>query len=92
MFDRDASVAVAVESCLDRNLSLPVGSVCVHVSNGWVTLAGCLDWQFQHAAAECGITDIAGVIGLTNCTTVRAGGEAGSRDDREFAGYAFSHG
>ncbi len=89
MFDRDASVAAAAELCLDRNLSLPLGRVTAHIRSGWVTLSGCLDWPFQAEAAEYGLKDIPGVIGLTNCITIRAG-HGVSHEDREFA--AVSHG
>ena len=36
------------------------------VVNGWVTLAGRVDWQFQKNNAEADVAKLVGVIGISN--------------------------
>ena len=62
----DADVARAVENVLDWNASLPAGAVKVMVENGWVTLAGTVDWQYQRQAAADSIRFLLGVTGVSD--------------------------
>jgi len=62
----DADVARAVENVLDWNASLPAGAVTVMVENGWVTLAGTVDWQYQRQAAADSIRFLLGVTGVSD--------------------------
>jgi osmotically-inducible protein OsmY len=41
------------------------------VENGWVTLRGEVDWQYQRAAAEHTAQRLIGVTGVTNALTIR---------------------
>jgi osmotically-inducible protein OsmY len=43
----------------------------VIVRNGWVTLEGEVDWQFQSGWAELAVRGLAGVKGVTNLITVK---------------------
>jgi osmotically-inducible protein OsmY len=61
----DTDIAAAVASMLKWNVSVPQG-VTASVQNGWLTLDGEVDWNFQKLAAEKGVRNIAGVRGLTN--------------------------
>jgi osmotically-inducible protein OsmY len=45
--------------------------VKVKVQNGWVTLAGHVDWQYQRAAAESSVRKLSGVVGVSNLIEIR---------------------
>jgi osmotically-inducible protein OsmY len=45
--------------------------VRVTVDNGWITLAGEVEWQFQRANAEKDLRGLTGVLGITNNITLR---------------------
>jgi osmotically-inducible protein OsmY len=62
----DADVARAVENVLEWNASLPAGAVEVLVEDGWVTLSGTVDWQYQRQAAADSIRFLLGVTGVSD--------------------------
>jgi len=62
----DADIAAAVENVLEWCSSLPAGGPKVMVEDGWVTLSGDVDWQFQKQAAADSIRFLMGVIGVSN--------------------------
>jgi osmotically-inducible protein OsmY len=41
------------------------------VSNGFITLEGTVDWQFQREAAESAVENLLGVKGVYNTVTVQ---------------------
>jgi osmotically-inducible protein OsmY len=45
---------------------VPNDTVQVKVQDGWVTLTGKLEWQFQRQEAEGAVKRLAGVVGITN--------------------------
>ena len=51
----DADIAQSVLSCLRFNVAVPTHRVQATVENGWVTLEGEVEWQFQKNAAESAI-------------------------------------
>ena len=57
------------------NATIPPHRVSVTVSNGWITLSGILDWQYQKAAAERTVRDLVGVTGVTDNLGVAPHGE-----------------
>jgi osmotically-inducible protein OsmY len=66
-FERnDTEIAQAAVSALKWNIVVPNDQVTVSVSNGWVTLNGTLDWQYQKDAAERVVRELTGVKGITN--------------------------
>lgn len=65
--DQIAARAIAV---LNWNTSLPEGALTVTVRNGWVTLAGKVNWWYQKRAAEEGVHKLSGVIGVANNITI----------------------
>lgn len=67
----DADIARSVENVLEWTTSLPVGAVQVMVENGWVTLSGDVEWQYQKQAAADGIRYLLGVIGVNNQINVK---------------------
>jgi osmotically-inducible protein OsmY len=67
----DTEVAHAAVAALTWNTFVPHDRVAVTVNNGWVTLTGTLDWQYQKDAAARAVRDLTGVKGLTNGITVQ---------------------
>ena len=59
------------KACNRRNRALH-GSIKVVVANGWVTLEGEVDWQYQRAAAMNSVRDLRGVKGVTNGMSIKA--------------------
>jgi osmotically-inducible protein OsmY len=45
---------------------VPDSGVDVTVRDGWVTLAGSVDWQYQKDAVYRAVRDLTGVVGVTN--------------------------
>ncbi len=66
----DSDIAQAAVAALEWNTVVPEKLVAVVVSNGWITLAGKLDWQYQKEAAARAVRDLTGVRGVTNNITV----------------------
>jgi osmotically-inducible protein OsmY len=56
---------------LQNHVSVPADKIKVTVKNGWVTLEGTVDWQYQKLAAESAIKKLRGVIGVTNNIEVK---------------------
>jgi osmotically-inducible protein OsmY len=62
----DADIAGSVQSVLEWTSALPANAVQVMVEDGWVTLSGDVNWQFQKlAAADC-VRHMWGVRGVHN--------------------------
>lgn len=71
-FERnDTEIAQAVVLALKWNMRVPNEKVTVTVSDGWVTLNGAVEWQFQKDAAGQAVRDLTGVKGVANNITVK---------------------
>jgi osmotically-inducible protein OsmY len=68
---QDTDIARAAADVLDWNIAVPRGRIKARVENGWVTLEGDVDWNFQKEAAERSVRSITGVKGVTSLITVR---------------------
>ena len=55
---------------------MPSGTVKVAVSNGWVTLEGQVELDFQRRAAARSVRDLLGVTGVSNLITIRPSNSA----------------
>jgi len=66
----DTDIAQSVLSALKWNTQIPEDQITVAVSNGWVTLKGRVDWQYQRSTAESVVRDLIGVRGVTNSISV----------------------
>jgi osmotically-inducible protein OsmY len=53
-------------NALKWHTTVPDNRVTVTVKDGWITLAGTLDWQYQKDAAARAVRDLTGVKGVTN--------------------------
>jgi osmotically-inducible protein OsmY len=67
----DSEIAQAAARALLWNSNIPDERVQVEVENGWVTLTGELDWNYQVASAEQCVSSLLGVSGLTNKITIK---------------------
>lgn len=66
----DTEVAQAVLSALRWNTMVPDEKITVSVSDGWVTLRGHANWEYQRAAAANTVRDLTGVRGVSNTVSV----------------------
>lgn len=62
----DTDVAQAAVNALQWNTTVPANRVTVAVRDGWVTLSGTLNWQYQKDAAARAVRDLTGVRGVTD--------------------------
>jgi osmotically-inducible protein OsmY len=67
----DPEIAREVVRELDSHVSIPADKIKVTVKNGWVTLEGTVDWQYQKALAESAVKKLRGVIGVFNNIEVK---------------------
>ncbi len=67
----DTDVAQAAVAALTWNTVVPPDRVTVTISNGWITLKGILEWQYQKDAAARAVRDLSGVRGITNEIVVK---------------------
>jgi osmotically-inducible protein OsmY len=56
---------------LESHISIPAEKIKVTARNGWVTLEGTVDWQYQKSLAESAVKKLRGVIGVTNNIEVK---------------------
>jgi osmotically-inducible protein OsmY len=59
-------------TALRWNTIIPQEHVTVSVSDGWLTLNGTVDWQYQKEAAARLVRDLTGVKGVTNNITIKS--------------------
>ena len=67
----DTDIAQAAVEALKWNAVVPTERVTVAVSDGWVTLNGTLDWQYQKDAADRTVRNLTGVRAVTNDIVVK---------------------
>jgi osmotically-inducible protein OsmY len=67
----DADIAMAVERAIEWNVLVPDDKIHPMVENGWVTLNGEVEWDYQRRAAEGAVRDLLGVTGVTNRVVVK---------------------
>ena len=67
----DTDLARAAREALQLDIEVPSDEVKVTVSNGWVTLDGEVDFDFQKRAAERAVHRLAGVKGVSNLISMR---------------------
>ena len=67
----DTDIAEAAVRALKSNLSVPHDKIKVTVREGWLTLEGQVDWQYQKTAAESSVRYLVGVKGVSNLITVK---------------------
>jgi osmotically-inducible protein OsmY len=68
----DPEIARDIVQALESHVSIPADRIKVSVKNGWVTLEGSVDWQYQKGLVESVVKPIRGVIGITNNIEVKS--------------------
>jgi osmotically-inducible protein OsmY len=67
----DDEIAARAVNLLRWSAVVPEGRVMVKVQDGWVSLSGLVDWQFQRTAAEAEVRRLSGVTGVVNGITLK---------------------
>jgi osmotically-inducible protein OsmY len=62
----DVDIARAASNVLQWSTYWPEDQIKVLVENGWITLNGKLDWEYQREAAERSVRGLMGVVGISN--------------------------
>lgn len=62
----DTEIAEKIVDSIKWSTSIPENKVKVKVEDGWVTLEGEVEWEFQKKSAKSVIVDLKGVKGVTN--------------------------
>jgi osmotically-inducible protein OsmY len=70
----DDEIAARALAILRWNSVVPADCVQIRVQDGWITLTGQVDWQFQRLAAEAQIRRLSGVAGVMNSITLKPHG------------------
>ena len=56
---------------LESHVSIPAEKIKVTVKNGWVTLEGTVDWEYQKSLAKSAVKKLTGLTGVSNEIEVR---------------------
>jgi osmotically-inducible protein OsmY len=82
----DNEIATEVLNSFKWNWQVPNDKVKVRVENGWITLEGELEFNYQRDAAKDAVKNLLGVIGVSNNTTIKSTSEEKvEKDDIECA-------
>ncbi|HEU4927400.1 MAG TPA: BON domain-containing protein [Vicinamibacterales bacterium] len=82
-FERtDTEIAQAAVNALKWNTILPTTGISVAVTDGWITLKGEVEWQYQRDAAARAVRDLFGVKGVANALGIRPRVKSGDVRDR----------
>lgn len=66
----DDEIKEAVAKAIRWNSAIEESHIVVKVKNGWVTLEGEVEWEFQKSKAGNLTEDIAGVVGVSNFISI----------------------
>jgi len=67
----DCDVATAIAHVLDWNVQIPENAVHARVEDGWVTLDGEVEHDYQRREVERVVAPVRGVLGVTNAITLK---------------------
>ncbi|WP_439409065.1 BON domain-containing protein [Bradyrhizobium sp. DASA03076] len=67
----DPDIARDAIAALKQELPISHEKIKAVVKDGWITLEGAVEWQYQKTAAEHAVRKIKGVKGVTNVITVK---------------------
>lgn len=67
----DPEIARNAVTALETRANVPDNRIQVTVKNGWLTLEGDVEWQYQRAAAESAVKNLTGVKGVTNQVVIK---------------------
>jgi osmotically-inducible protein OsmY len=66
----DSQIATAIAHVLENNVQVPEGKVHARVQNGWVTLDGEVEYDYQRREVERMVRQVRGVAGVTDAIKV----------------------
>lgn len=72
----DLEITETALAALEHHVLLPKGKIQLTVANGWLTLDGQVEWQYQRSAAEDALKYLTGVKGITNKIAVKPSARA----------------
>jgi osmotically-inducible protein OsmY len=67
----DPDIARDAVAALKAELPISYDRIKVIVKDGWITLEGAVEWQYQKTTAENAVRKVKGVKGVTNVVTVK---------------------
>jgi osmotically-inducible protein OsmY len=67
----DTEIAQSVLSALRMHTSVPYEKIRVTVENGFVTLEGDAEWEFQRSAAKAAVENVSGVKSVMNHISIK---------------------
>ena len=67
----DPDIARDAVAALKSELPISYDRIKVIVKDGWVTLEGAVEWQYQKTTADTAVRKVKGVKGVTNVITVK---------------------
>jgi osmotically-inducible protein OsmY len=67
----DQDIAAAALNALKWDIQIPRDKIKVIVKDGWVTLEGTVDWQYQKEAAERCVRYLMGVVFVSNAIAIK---------------------
>jgi len=67
----DVDIARSAESALQWTTFLPKDYVKLLVENGWITLNGNVDWEYQRQSAEGAVRHLMGVTGVSSQIVIK---------------------
>jgi osmotically-inducible protein OsmY len=68
----DGEIAAEVLTALKNSWENPTDKIKVTVENGWVTLSGEVNWNYQKDAAKNSVKYLNGITGVNNSITIKA--------------------
>lgn len=68
----DEAIARAAVDALASNVVVPEDKIKVKVEDGWVTLSGEVEWNYQREEAERAICSLLGIRGVINLITIKS--------------------
>lgn len=84
---KDTDIAEAIQSAFRWSVLVPKDKIKVKVENGWVTLEGSVEWEFEKNAAQRAVEKLEGVTGVIN--NIRVSPKVTPREIREKIKSAF---
>lgn len=67
----DTDIAHNAEEALRWHALVPASAVRLTVKEGWITLKGELDWEYQRRSVEQALRHLTGVVGISNEIALR---------------------
>ena len=67
----DADIARSASNVLEWTTNLPRGAVKVLSENGWLTLSGDVEWDYQRRLAKGAVQNLFGVVGVSDSIVVK---------------------